>query len=200
MLRRHPTFFSPRSRVCGAVGPDNTNSVTPENVGATNVRSNGPFTLDSDRTLSDLTSNTDYRINDNDYGVNENMVPYWRLTQPNPWYGDLASYGVSPFDYCVLEKAAEQTLRELPRILAAELPCETSRNVTPRRLLSIPVESPHFPVYSLQGDRRIKTQLYIGVMVEPAPERADGATSRLQMPIGRMPRTIGGMDTMEYPM
>lgn len=94
----------------------------------------------------------------------------------------------------------EQILRELPRLLAVELPYMTSQSVIQRRLSSIPVVSPHFPRYSLINGRLTKLQLYIGVMEEPEPESRDGAMSRLQTPIGKMPPTTGGMDMMEYPM
>ena len=98
------------------------------------------------------------------------------------------------------EQEHELILRELPRLLAVELPYRTSQSVTQRRLSSIPVESPHFPRYSVVNGRLTKLQLYIGVMEEQVPESRDGAMSRLQMPIGKMHPTIGGMDMMEYPM
>ena len=103
-------------------------------------------------------------------------------------------------------KAIEATLRAFPKILILEKQSPKSQRITPLRILGMPVEYFHTTDFCLEGESRMKRQLYVGFMDPRVPEKARQlmnsrmTSNKENVPITNPQNTSGGMDTTEFPM
>lgn len=103
-------------------------------------------------------------------------------------------------------KAIEATLRAFPKTLILEKQSPKSQRITPLRILGMPVEYFHTTDFCLEGEHRMKRQLYVGFMDPRVPEKARRlmnsrmTSNKENVPITNPQNTSGGMDTTEFPM
>lgn len=184
-------------------------SVAPDNLTLPNASAPSPWTTGNGDDYLTTHSNqlrTSLDVyNDSDLPpLNSNMnnacaTPPTALDAPAPY----ATTSIGTNDDV---KAIEATLRSFPKTLILEKQSLKSQKIIPLPILGMPVEYFHTTDFELEGERRMRRQLFIGFMDPRVPAKAVRLmNSRMiqnkeNVDITSPPNTSGGTDTMEFPM